>query len=392
MNLSSLTIFPATPAQVLESRRRSFVHWGGPLTEEEFFRLATEVEQGESATNGKLTAWVLSPRDDPGSLDFKCSCMTFRRKGLILRGHNAHKADAMVPEEVSCYGVAAVLTPERFRRQGYAKHMMRLLHWVLAVDPSLFPMFPKTWGSPPQRPAGIHPGHFSVLWSDVGDFYRSCGPTDSVPGWVLDDASTTVWDVKTLDVDATTDSISNEKWRWLAVDDIQALYPADEEKLKQDLIAKSLGLDSGKTLFTFLPGQGVEMFQRTKLGFFWRKLESPVTHWGVISRSSDKATHDDDTVFATWTFEAVPKTLLITRLRANQENFGDLFSVLKFVAGRHGIEKIEIWCLPDALKSVAQHHGAIHFERKEHLPALKWYGAESPTDVIWLNREKFCWC
>ncbi|KAK0488918.1 hypothetical protein IW261DRAFT_382539 [Armillaria novae-zelandiae] len=378
MSLSSLSIFPATPAQVQESRRRSFLQWGGPMSKEEYFHRGTEVEQGESAANGKLTVWVLSPRDDPESLDFKCSCMTFRRKGLVVRRSNS---DSIVLEEVSCHGLAAVFTPERFRRQGYAKHMVRLLHWVLAIDLSSFPPFPEAWGSPPQRPTGVHPGHFSALWSDVGDFYRSCGPTDNIEGWVLMDASTTIWDVNP---DAPADSVSDEKWRWLAVEDIQMMYPVDEEKLKQDLIAKSAALDSGKTLLTFLPGEGVEMFQRTRSEYFWGKLESTVTRWGVIS--------DDESAFATWTFERPPKTLLVTRLWVNQENFGDLVAVLKYVARRHGMERIEIWCLPDALKSVAQSHGAIHFERKEHPPALKWYGPESSTDVVWLNRERFCWC
>ncbi|PBK72310.1 hypothetical protein ARMSODRAFT_987294 [Armillaria solidipes] len=377
MSLSSLSIFSATPAQVQESRRRSFVQWGGPMSEEEYFHRGAEVEQGESATNGKLTVWVLSPRDDPESLDFKCSCMTFRRKGLVVRRPNTLLGDTIVPEEVCCHGLAAVFTPERFRRQGYAKHMVRLLHWVLAIDPSLFPAFPEAWGSPPQRPIGVHPGHFSALWSDVGDFYRSCGPTDNIEGWVLRDASTTIWDVKPHNVDAPTYSVSDEKWRWLAVEDLQMMYPVDEEKLKQELIAKSAALDSGKTLLTFLPGEGVEMFQRTRSEHFWGKLEPPA---------------DDESAIATWTFERPPKTLLVTRLWTNQENFGDLVAVLKYIAGRHGMERIEIWCLPDALKSVAQNHGAINFERKEHLPALKWYGAKSPTNVIWLNRERFCWC
>ncbi len=57
MSLSSLSIFPATPAQVQESRHRSFVQWGGPMSEEEYFHRGTEVEQGESARNGKLTVW-----------------------------------------------------------------------------------------------------------------------------------------------------------------------------------------------------------------------------------------------------------------------------------------------------------------------------------------------
>ncbi|KAK0501276.1 hypothetical protein EDD18DRAFT_1306901 [Armillaria luteobubalina] len=316
----SLSLFPATQAQIIDARRRSFKEWGRSMTEEEYLRRDAEMDKDEHASNRKLTTWVLCSREDPESLEFKCSCETFLRRGLITIYRSKYPATA----------IASVFTPERYRRRGYAKHMMRLLHWVLAPPSSL-------------PPTGVHPGHFSALWSDVGDFYRFCGPTDNIEGWVLRDASTTIWDVKP---DAPADSISDEKWR-----------------LKQELIAKSAALDSGKTLLTFLPGDGVEMFQRIKSESFWGKLEPPVRHWGVIS--------DDESAFATWTFERPPKTLLVTRLWVNQENFGDLVAVLK----------IEVWCLPDELKSVAQSHGA-------HLPALKWYGVESPTDVIWLNRER----
>jgi hypothetical protein len=81
----------------------------------------------------------------------------------------------------SSYAVASVYTPSRYRERGYAKHLMRLLHFVIA-DPSLLPPFPiEDWGVPPVIPPNANLPYrkavASGLYSDVGsNFYRFCGP------------------------------------------------------------------------------------------------------------------------------------------------------------------------------------------------------------------------
>ena len=63
--------------------------------------------------------------------------------------------------------------------------MMRLLHWALAPLSALDNSeFPEEWGMPPERPSITSAISFSVLYSDVGEFfYKSCGPTPRSPGW-----------------------------------------------------------------------------------------------------------------------------------------------------------------------------------------------------------------
>lgn len=370
------------------------------MTEEEYLRRDAEMDNDEHAFNRKLITWVLCSREDPESLEFKCSCETFRRKGLVLR-RNSEQPNNDMPEEVTCYAIASVFAPERFRHRGYAKHMMRLLHWVLALSSSLPSTFPEAWGFPPERPIWLAYGHFSALWSDVGHFYQSCGPTTSdSEGWVVRDAISTVWDLKAGDMDVEDVSVSGRGLQWLSAGDVETLHSVDDQRIMVDMAAMSLHSNPGETvLFSFLPGQGVETFQRRRLEHVWRKFKPSVEYWGVVRESkcptepgATTATLDKQTSIATWTFDLKPPTLFVTRLRANKETFVDLVSALKFVARKHGMEKIEIWNLPEAHKKIAQDYGAVHMERGEHLPAFKWNGAESPSNVVWLNNEKFCWC
>lgn len=43
-SLASLTLFRATPAQVLESRRRTWPEWGGVLTEEQYLERDNQLD------------------------------------------------------------------------------------------------------------------------------------------------------------------------------------------------------------------------------------------------------------------------------------------------------------------------------------------------------------
>lgn len=55
--LASLTLFRATPAQVLESRRRTWPEWGGVLTEEQYLERDNQMDGMEHAANSKMITW-----------------------------------------------------------------------------------------------------------------------------------------------------------------------------------------------------------------------------------------------------------------------------------------------------------------------------------------------
>ena len=55
--LASLTLFRATPAQVLESRKRTWPQWGGLLTEEQYLERNTQMDAMEHAVNSRMITW-----------------------------------------------------------------------------------------------------------------------------------------------------------------------------------------------------------------------------------------------------------------------------------------------------------------------------------------------
>lgn len=153
--------------------------------------------------------------------------------------------------------------------------MMCLLHWVLAgnnLDGNEFPTH--LWGPKPIIPPGMGSAAFSVLYSDVGDFYERCGPTSvtgNKDGWIMRGAWTTRWLPRkhpALDSPAS-EGIQSDlvgEWRWLDNQVLDQLWTHDNELMRSDLRESWHALRSKgeelKALFTFLPSGGVEGFQR----------------------------------------------------------------------------------------------------------------------------------
>ncbi|KAJ7652028.1 hypothetical protein DFH06DRAFT_539691 [Mycena polygramma] len=370
-DFSTLSLFPASLEQITESRRRTLSDWGRGLTLEE--HLAREADQ-DCSRYGRFITWVLAPRQDPQTLDFKCACETFKRTGIIV-----DSTKDTGPETVTCYAIASVFTPLDKRGNGFARHMMSLLHWVLA-DESLLPTagFPSTWGAPPLKVDGTRDGQFSALWSDVGhDFYRGCGPTPGIPeGWVVKGPVTTLWDL-----DASYTSDETLEWTWLDDSGVSKLWEEDAETMRSDMEKLEC------TSFAYLPSNGVASFQHRRLRLYLQRLATPPQIWGVTS--------SDRSAYATWTIDPrppAPCTLTVTRLRTDPQRFGELVGKILEVARKHEVKRIEMWDLPLELQLLGTEMGATTHSRSEHLPAFKWYRRESEAEVSWAFNERFCWC
>ena len=174
----------------------------------------------------------------------------FRRDGLVLK--NAR------PEPANCYGIAHVFTLPEHRRRGYAKHMMNLLHWVIAPQEFLPQEFPTEWGSRPQRVPCVTPGAFSVLYSDVGSkFYRLCGTLPNQDdGWIVDGLTTTHFDVvKTHQTLSSREKGERLLWRWLDEASVREAWNADVGYMEEEMFHSSNRLKP--VAFTFLPDKGV---------------------------------------------------------------------------------------------------------------------------------------
>ncbi|KAI0764876.1 hypothetical protein C8Q74DRAFT_1318431 [Fomes fomentarius] len=330
-SLADLSLFPATPDQVHESRTRHAEEWARNSTLEEYLLRDVIMDKDEHAANGNLITWVLAPRSHPRTLDFLCSCETFRRTAVVAKPSTDPISANVDVEEVTAYGIASVFTPARNRKKGYARHMMRLLHWVLAPRSALQGppnissstrsstalTFPAEWGTPPDIALSLESlgnAHFSVLYSDVGrEFYRSCG-TDAVSrnGWVVTGATETSWILSRTQTGCATPeppaaepveeplAKRDAELTRLTESDVLTLYTHDARWIKDDLAAQAraqppelrsasgVTVPAGRTLFSFLPDKGVGAFViRRTINFTTEGLDSdkqpvlPSAQWGL---------------------------------------------------------------------------------------------------------------
>lgn len=61
-DLASLSIFVASAEQALESRLRSFEHFGKGMTLQEYLERDALTDQQENSRNGRLITWHVQPR------------------------------------------------------------------------------------------------------------------------------------------------------------------------------------------------------------------------------------------------------------------------------------------------------------------------------------------
>ena len=71
----------------------------------------------------RLYRRVLVPRASPTTTtEILTHCETFRRAAFSIAPGSAEL------KEVTAYGIASVYTPEQYRKRGYGKRMLQLLH------------------------------------------------------------------------------------------------------------------------------------------------------------------------------------------------------------------------------------------------------------------------
>ena len=178
-------------------------------------------------------------RDDVGSLDMFAHCETFRRVSLTK------KTGAAQPDNTFSYGIAGVFTPHAHRGHGYARQLLRLLHYVIAPN-DLLPGFPAAWGQPPVI-TGFQDASFSVLYSGVGDkYYASCKRGDgeeSRVGWERIHVTSRIWEVPAEGKEVAV------KGKWLGLEDLEEY----EETASRSMEAEVRKMDAEKEHLAILP-------------------------------------------------------------------------------------------------------------------------------------------
>ncbi|KAG8954395.1 hypothetical protein FRC04_011721 [Tulasnella sp. 424] len=388
--LNQLTIKQATPPQVELSRRLTWAEWNRGRSVEEYLRQDAEMDKYSFCTNNRYFTWVLVPRNEPDTLAFLSSCETYRRNVVVKHEEGAGGTTG--------YGIASVFTRPEFRGKGYAAHMMRLLHWVLAPH-QLLPQFPhENWGPPPAQTFGD--AAVSVLYSDIGRFYERCGPIPDAPGWTSTPRHSAIW---TVDENGELSQLTQVRWL-----DEQLV----EDFLREDdnMITKELNVSSDpEPRFTFLPGDNQVAFQikRYLISLEDTKAEPPKVFGVSVPQSSLQASDPGSTgendksglksAFAVWTFEPkpLPSRLIICRLRVTPETFPSILDAAHSEARKAGVQIVEAWNLPEELQKVVESTGGKTVEREDHWPCMAWYGINAVPGSIgwrqtikWTNNEK----
>ncbi|CCO31242.1 hypothetical protein BN14_05280 [Rhizoctonia solani AG-1 IB] len=369
MSLDHLIVKPANEAQSQEAIHRDAAYWGDRvgITVDEYLKTFAVFEQGAFARDGKLKIWVLAPEDDPETTNFYASCQILTREVLTLQ--SGQKS----PRSSYGHGITSVLVPPKYRGNGYAKRFMSLMHSALA--PHRYPNSLKV----PQ--AVENPSTVSILYSIIGDYYARCTPAAGQSGWNIQKSFDTTWSPSS----ALGSRENLPPIEFLRETDIAAVLDSDDSNIGSDLV-KLQKQDPTKTYFAFVPAAPLNEFSVILGKIVMEARGATELSWGARIPGTNN--------FMTWVFYGIENIqLIVTRLRATAESFPLLLGAALQTARDTKCENVEIWNVPDELKTIAAETGGETTERMDELAGFKWYGQESNsqidnTEVVWALEER----
>ncbi|KAH9824370.1 hypothetical protein DFH28DRAFT_945418 [Melampsora americana] len=373
-----LILKPATHDQYLTSLSSHASLWGSTLTSEEYREREEGLSRTEACCDGRSQCWVLVSKDAPDSLDYYCSCETMQREVICSIGSD--ECSPLNPPAIfPAYSIYSVFCQAHHRGKGYARHMMRLLHFQLASPEWLAKQ--STIADPNPR---FNNAILSVLYSDIGpEFYAKATP----PGWQVKESSQTVWRVDEMSV---SDKLARMNLKPIRLTDFKSIAKLDSIWLHQELSKKTL---KQSARFSFRPdGTDLEWLvtRSTFYANILRKSIIPdlqtVDIWGYQNQQ-------EDSEFITWFIDYPAKTLYLTRVKCQVENptfFKVIFNKVIELAKQQRCIMIKSWnidpCLVNSLDLPFQTQ-----PRTSSLSAVAWYG-KTVDHLEWIANEKLFWC
>ncbi|EIW68609.1 hypothetical protein TREMEDRAFT_31623 [Tremella mesenterica DSM 1558] len=397
--LKELMVVMANGKQEEEHLYECWLTWGCGLTLQEF----TDVAHEEMTTSGWAqnhgdTVWALVRRSDPqGSI--LSACETHRTRGF-LKQKGGNKV-----ENAWYYGMTCVVTPAQHQRKGYATHLLRLMHYILA-SPLHLPTFPSEWGSPPS-PIPIElkeyfpPAWGTFLSSEIGpDFYYRCLVGIDRRGWEAKE----VW---------------QEEVEWEILSSSRLSIPSDPSK-SSPILARSESIyhaalpnpseqrvqatsSTNKAVFCPDPAsKGILTFASVRGAYgpqpAWRKFPQPLGIRLPAHKGTSGEVHQDDTIilFALYN-QQVGDGLLITYIHnLSPDVLPSALSALDRLISEQGAEwnMGRVWDLDssnDLAAAWKQSGRRVNVNRRRgtgsHL--LSWCFYQGKTEV--LDRQLWTW-
>lgn len=275
---------------------------------------------------------------------------------------------------MATYAIASVFTPDNQRRKGYAKHMLRLLHYVLSPREHM-PPFPSKWGVPPT--AFFGDARFSVLYSDIGpDYYATCTKGESEPGWVAVKSPHRIFKVPAAPNSGSASGLPPDA-EVLSLEDACELEAPATETLRHEMEAMP---KSTRPRAAILPQAGWFRLYPTRLEIFARNMGKDGSRHQ--KRCGMRFGNGKDRPYVLYTVEPKEKGSDVMRLMVGHLQQPVTFEQLAAAARAEGAEEIELW---GGYGGYDEHKP--EFNAEEHIPALAQYGMGS-DDVEWLWNEQ----
>lgn len=355
MSLADLTIIELTPEQNSRAIANTYPAWNRGLRPSSFQRVCEDVTSPihSWAAKGRFKSWALVRRSEAENPDCELlsHCETYRRPAMV--------SDANGVRRRKSYGIASVYTPEQFRKQGYARRMLQLLHYVLAPTEAM-PPFPEAWGAKPV--AYLGDAAFSVLYSDVGpEIYASCTIGESKPGWVKEPTMKRVWTLAPLQHGAVQPNIVEDE-----ILNFDAL--AKLETAAGDVVIKTVeAAPKDKVQVGIIPQHGWLRFfsAREALGREAASLPDP---GAPLRRSGFRSLENKDAWFA---YTAETRGDQSLRLVLNWVQGPVQWKDVERVARAEKCKEVELWGGSEVWDAEA---GGPRLENDDHIPCLALYG------------------
>lgn len=216
----------------------------------------------------------------------------------------------------------------------------------------------------------------SVLYSDVGNYYsrikRETVDPALASGWEIVGPYNVTWPVT-----GTAEGVPSS-FKTLEQSDLEQICEQDASMLQNEVIASQC-----PSAFSILPSKDQMDWQIARCMFYdtfrlpKSRYDFPyIDNWGCQFGKPG----DLDWAFAIWSYDIPERNLIILRLRCNTpKQLREIVELAQAAANKQGMNSITAWNVDERLLEGTSWRNV---ERKEHLPAMAWYGEGSPPQWI----------